>query len=222
MHQTSTGTKKTQFPATTRKWTHRSWIQVFFVFLGACAGLVHLLVLFCWCLCRFCDSDFTKHWQAPIKKNKTKPLDAPNIGRHQKKINVQQLLRNGPIGPGYFLVFACAGLVALTSQNIDRQQQEKKTLDALRCTKHRQAPNKKKKIQQLLRSGPIVPVFFCVFFVLLVPVQVWWLCFTKHWQAAKITRNTANISSNLLSLLLHLLLISPWWISIAAASFKSG
>ena len=138
----------------------------------------------------------------------------------KKKHNVQQLLRNGPIGPGYFFFFACAGLVTLTSQNIDRQQQKKKNT---RCTKHRQAPNKQKKIQQLLRSGPIVPVFFlCVFFVLLVPVQVWWLCFTKHWQAAKITRNTANISSNLLSLLLHLLLISPWWISIAAASFKSG
>jgi len=59
-----------------------------------------------------------------------------------------------------------------------------------RCTKHRQAPKKKQKIQQLLRSGPIVPVFFsffvffgayaglvhlvvCFIFVFLVPVQVW-------------------------------------------------
>ena len=36
----------------------------FFGFFGACAGLVHLVVcFFCffWCLCRFGDSDFTKH-----------------------------------------------------------------------------------------------------------------------------------------------------------------
>ena len=40
-----------------------------------------LLCLF-WCLCRLGDSDFTKHWQAS-KKNK--PLDAPNLHKHEKK-----------------------------------------------------------------------------------------------------------------------------------------
>ena len=42
----------------------------FFGFFGACAGLVHLVVWFFWCLCRFGDSDFTKHWQAPKKTKK--------------------------------------------------------------------------------------------------------------------------------------------------------
>ena len=67
---------------------------------------------------------------------------------------------------------ACAGLVTLTSQNIDRHQKNKKN----------------QKFQQLLRSGPIVPgnfsfLFFvgacaglvhlvvCLFFLMLV--QVW-------------------------------------------------
>ena len=51
---------------------------------------------------------------------KTKPLDAPNIDRHQKKQKkqkFQQLLRSGPIVPGNFSFFgffgACAGLVHL-------------------------------------------------------------------------------------------------------------
>ena len=93
----------------------------------------------------------------------------------------------------FFLFFfgACAGLVTLTSQNIDRHQ-EKQKKQTTRCTKHRQAPKKpkKQKFQQLLRSGPIVPgnfvffVFFgacaglvhlvvCFFWFFLVPVQVW-------------------------------------------------
>ena len=90
MHQTSAGTKKNKKkknPVTSQKWTHSSWKFVFFGFFGACAGLVHLVVwffAFFWCLCRFGDSGFTKHWQAP-KNKKNKPLDAPNIDRHQKK-----------------------------------------------------------------------------------------------------------------------------------------
>jgi hypothetical protein len=43
-----------------------------------------------------------------IKKNKkTKPLDAPNLQKNQKKQNFQQLPRSGPIAPGnfVFLVF---------------------------------------------------------------------------------------------------------------------
>ena len=110
----------------------------FFVFFGACAGLVHLVVwffCFCWCLCRFGDSDFTKHWQAPKQKNQTtrctKHRQAP---KKTKKTKVQQLLRSGPIVPGKFSFFgffgACAGLVHLV-------------------------------------------VWFFLFF--LVPVQVWWL-----------------------------------------------
>ena len=66
-----------------------------------------------------------------------------------------------------------------------------------RCTKHRQAP--KKKIQQLLRSAPIVPGFFLFFLRLcrfgassgLFFVFFGCLCrfgdsdFTTHWQAAQ-------------------------------------
>ena len=68
--------------------------------------------------------------------------------KNQKKQKFQQLLRSGPIVPGnfsffgffwclcrfgassglFFLVFvgACAGLVTLTSQNIDRHQKKPK------------------------------------------------------------------------------------------------
>ena len=171
MHQTSTGTKKTKNnPATTpQKWTHSSWICFSFLsFWGPVQVWCNLVFCFLfWCLCRLGDSDFTKHWQAPIKKNKTKPLDAPNIGRHQKKTQCPTTTQKWTHRSWIFSFFACAGLVTLTSQNIDRQQQKKNT----RCTKHRQAPNKQKKIQQLLRSGPIVPVFFCVCFLF-----CWCLC----------------------------------------------
>ena len=92
----------------------------------------------------------------------------------------------------FFVFFgACAGLVTLTSQNIDRHQKNQKN-QTTRCTKHRQAQKNQKKqtFQQLLKSGPIVPgnfsffvffgacaglvhlvVWFFLFF--LVPVQVW-------------------------------------------------
>jgi len=95
------------------------------------------------------------------KTKKIKPLDAPNIDRHQKKQKFQQLLRSGPIVPGfffwclcrfgassgllYFVFFgACAGLVTLTSQNIGRHQKNQKN-QTTRCTKHQQAPKKQKK-----------------------------------------------------------------------------
>ena len=55
--------------------------------------------------------------------------------------------------------------MTLTSQNIDRHQK----IQITRCTKHPKNP-KKTKIQQLLRSGPIVPgnFSFVIFF--------WCLC----------------------------------------------
>ena len=104
----------------------------------------------------------------------------------------------------FFVFFgACAGLVTLTSQNIDRHQKKQKK-QTTRCTKHRQAPKKQKKqkFQQLLRSGPIVPgnFSFFVFFGAcagLVHLVVWFFCFfwflcrfgdsdfTKHWQAPR-------------------------------------
>ena len=142
---------------------------------------MHLVVWFFWffwCLCRFGDYDFTKHWQAPKKTKKIKPLDAPNIDRHQKKQKIQQLLRSGPIVPGnfsFFLFFgACAGLVHLVvclilffmvpvqvwwlwlHKTLTGTRKNKKN-QTTRCTKHRQAPKKQKKNQQLLRCGPIVP-----------------------------------------------------------------
>ena len=169
---------------------------------------------------------YTKNIDRHQKNKKNKPLDAPNIDRHQKKQKFQQLLRSGPIVPGnfsffcffwclcrfgassglFFFVFfgVCAGLVTLTSQNIDRHQKNQKN-QTTRCTKPRQAPKKTKKkikFQQLLRSGPIVPgnfSFFCFFGACagLVHLVVsffcffWCLCrfgdsdFTKHWQAPK-------------------------------------
>jgi len=70
---------------------------------------------------------YTKTLTGTKKNKKTKPLDAPNIDRHQKKQKkqkFQQLLRSGPIVPGNFSFLgffgACAGLVTLTSQNIGR------------------------------------------------------------------------------------------------------
>ena len=88
MHQTSTGTKKKHKLLRSGPIVPGNFS--FFGFFGACAGLVHLVVwFFCffWCLCRFGDSDFTKHWQAPKKNKKNKPLDAPNIDRHKKNKN---------------------------------------------------------------------------------------------------------------------------------------
>ena len=63
---------------------------------------------------------YTKTLTGTKKTKKNKPLDAPNIDRHQKKQKkqkFQQLLRSGPIVPGNFSFFvffgACAGLVHL-------------------------------------------------------------------------------------------------------------
>ena len=75
--------------------------------------------------------------------------------KKQKRQKFQQLLRIGPIVPGNFSFFwvffgACAGLVTLTSQNIDGHQKNKTTkpLDAPHIDRHQ----KKQKFQQLLRS----------------------------------------------------------------------
>ena len=112
--------KKTKIPATTQKWTHSSWKFYFFLFFwclcrfGASSGLVFLVFLVpvqVWWLWLHKTLTGTK------KTKKTKPLDAPNIDRHQqkpKKQKFQQLLRSGPIVPGNFSFFgACAGLVHL-------------------------------------------------------------------------------------------------------------
>ena len=80
----------------------------------------------------------------------------------------------------------------------------------------------KNSFQQLLRSAPIVPgyYFFCAC-AGLVHLVVCFLSFlgacaglvtltSQHIDKQhKQSRNTANISSNLLSLLLHVLLVSP-------------
>ena len=127
--------------------------------------------------------DIQKHWQAPKKQKQTtrctKHRQAP-----QKKTKlpattqkwthsswnccsffwfVWYLCRFGASSGLFFFVFLVPVQVwwlwlhkTLTGTNTTR------------CTKHRQAP--KKKIQQLLRSAPIVPGFFLFFFA---PVQVW-------------------------------------------------
>ena len=169
-------------------------------------------------------TDFTKHWQAPKKppQKKSKRLDAPNIDRHQKnqkKQKIQQLLRSGPIVPGNFSFFvffgACARLVHLVvcfifvflvpvqvwwlwlHKTLTGTKKKSKRLDAPNIDRH-QKIQKKQKIQQLLRSGPIVPgnfIFFCFFWCLCNfgassgLFFFWCLCrfgdsdLTKHWQA---------------------------------------
>ena len=143
--QTTRCTKHRQAPkknaATTNK-DHSSWFFLFF--FCACAGLVHL-VFFFWCLCRFGDSDFTKHWQAPKKQKKeknqtrcTKHRQAP-----KKTKNIQQLLRGGPIFPGFFFCFLVPVQVWwlwLHKTLTGTKKKQKKT--TTRCTKHRQAPKK--------------------------------------------------------------------------------
>ena len=112
---------------------------------------------------------YTKHWQAPKKPKKNKPLDAPNLHRHQKNqkktkfpATTQKWAHSSwkfwfffgffwclsmfpQLSLWFFLVFfgACAGLVTLTSQNIDRHQKKQKK-QTTRCTKPAQAPKKKK------------------------------------------------------------------------------
>ena len=129
----------------------------------------------------------TQKWtHSSWRTKKTKPLDAPNIDRHQKnkkKQKIQQLLRSGPIVPGNFVFFgACAGLVHLVvcfflfflvpvqvwwlwlHKTLTGTKKNKKTkpLDAPNIDRH-QKKQKKQKILQLLRSGPIVPGNFSFF-----------------------------------------------------------
>ena len=88
MHQTSTGTKKKQkFQQLLRSGPIVPGNFSFFVFFGACAGLVHLVVCFfcffgaCAGLVTLTSQNIDRHQ----KNKKNKPLDAPNIDRHQKK-----------------------------------------------------------------------------------------------------------------------------------------
>ena len=168
MHQTSTGTKKNKKKQKFQQLLRSGPIVPgHFSFFGACAGLVHLVFFFfvflvpvqVWWLW------LHKTLTGTRKTKKNKPLDAPNIDRHQKNQKnqaFQQLLRSGPIVPGHFSFFgffgacaglvhlvvcffvffgACAGLVTLPSQNVDRHQKNQTT----RCTKHRRAPKTPKK-----------------------------------------------------------------------------
>ena len=161
------------------------------------------LVFFFWCLCRFGDSDFTKHWQAPKKQKKeknqtrcTKHRQAP-----KKTKNIQQLLRGGPIVPGFFFCFFLVPVQVwwLWLHKILTGTKKNKKKTTTRCTKHRQAPKKNPATTQ---KWIIVPGFFSVFFgacaglVHLVVCFFFLLClcrfgdsdFTKHWQAAKTTK----------------------------------
>ena len=64
----------------------------------------------------------------------------------------------------------CTFFIMILTWDIQKHWQAPKK-QTTRCTKHRQAPKKTQKFQQLLRSGPIVPGNFCFLFFL-VPVQV--------------------------------------------------
>ena len=90
--------------------------------------------------------DIQKYWQAPTKTKKNKPLDAPNIDRHQKKKSsnysevdpyfLEILVFFGACAGLVHLVVcffcACAGLVTLTSQSIDRHQKKQKKQTSVR------------------------------------------------------------------------------------------
>ena len=105
MHQTCTGTKKTKklkFPGTMGPLLSSCWIFCFFWFFwclsmfGASSRLDFFFGWFFWCLSMFCRVRVTKPAQAP-KKQKNKPLDAPNLHRHQKK--QKKLKFPGTMGP---------------------------------------------------------------------------------------------------------------------------
>ena len=64
--------KKLKFPGTMGPLLSSCWIFCFFGFFGACAGLVHLVVWFFWCLSMFCEVRVTKPAQAPKKPKKLK------------------------------------------------------------------------------------------------------------------------------------------------------
>ena len=98
MPQTCTSTrkknnKKTQFPTTTQKWGHSSWKFCFFwclsmfsststIFLAACAGLVHLVVLFFFVACQC----FVKSESPSLHRHQNKQSrSGGNFDRHQKK-----------------------------------------------------------------------------------------------------------------------------------------
>ena len=88
--------KKLKFPGTMGPHLSSCW----FFFFGACRCLVHLVVWFFWffwCLSMFCEVRVTKPAQAPKKTKSSKPLDAPNLHRHQKK--QKKLKFPGTMGP---------------------------------------------------------------------------------------------------------------------------
>ena len=129
--------------------------------------------------------DIQKHWQAPKKQKQTtrctKHRQAPQKKKTKLPATTQKwthsswnccsffwfvwyLCRFGASsGLFFFRFFWC--LCRFGDSDFTKHWQAPNTT---RCTKHRQAP--KKKIQQLLRSAPIVPGFFLFFFA---PVQVW-------------------------------------------------
>ena len=168
----------------------------FFVFFGACRCLVHLVVcfvVFFWCLSMFCEVKVTKPAQAPKTTKKTKPLDAPNLHRHQK--NPKKLKFPGTMGPllsscwnAWFFCFfgacrclvhlvvwffcffgACQCFVKSESPNLHRHQKNTKK-QTTRCTKPAQAPKKTKKLKFPGTMGPLLSscwilLFFLFFFL---------------------------------------------------------
>ena len=69
----------------------------FLVFFGACAGLVHLVVvffcLFFWCLCRFGDSDFTKQCERHQKNQKQQTTRCTKHRQAPKKTQIPATTR---------------------------------------------------------------------------------------------------------------------------------
>ena len=80
-------TKKLKFPGTMGPLLSSCWIFFVFCFFwcmsmfGASSGLVFWVF---WCLSMFCEVRITKPAQAPKKTKTKKPLDAPNLHKHQK------------------------------------------------------------------------------------------------------------------------------------------
>ena len=145
MHKTCTGIKKKQKKQSLSIYSglgvYRFENFGYFGYFDACAGFVKIMlcfflfflmlvqvlwrsccVFFCffWCLCRFCDSNLHKTCTGIKKNKKTKPLDAQNLHRHQKKQKKQSLSIYSGLGVyrfqnfGYFGYFdACAGFVKI-------------------------------------------------------------------------------------------------------------
>ena len=151
--------------------------------------------VFFWCLCRFCDSNLHKTCTGIKQTKKTKPLDAQNLHRHQKKqslsiysgLGVYRLQNFGYFGffdacAGFvkimlwffFFFDACAGFVTLTFTKPAQASKKKQKKQTTRCTKPAQASTKETKVWASTQGWGSIDCKILVILFFLMPVQVLW------------------------------------------------